>query len=358
VDALYGLGRFERVSYDILTADGRTGLLVTAKENPAQRQFFRFGVLLESDFASRSNFNIAGSYTIRDLNRWGGEWRTYLRVGSDLGIGTEFYQPFGDAMNVFVAPSISALRTDSLFFASGDTPVAEIRLNALETGLDAGTLLGRWGELRVGARRLWGDIKPTLAVAAFPAFAVDDAYYFVRFDVDTLDRLSFPSRGMFARVQFNDHADALSGDFSFNELEMRGTVASSWGANTLRFSGKFQTITNAGRGGGGGFQLGGFLNLSGLAPGQLSGRHVVYANTIYARRLTNRTPFFDTPIYAGGSLEIGNVFGQLREVQLEALTTSGSLFVGIDSPLGPLFLGGGLTDRGDTAVYLYLGQTF
>lgn len=357
IGKLYGLGIFDRVSYDILTSGGRTGLLVHTAENPSQRDFFRFGILLESDFDTRTRFNIAGSYTMRNLNRWGGEWRSYARIGSDIGLGTEFYQPFGRRMNFFVNPVLGALRTDTIFFASDQSPVAELRLSALDSGFDAGALLRNWGEFRVGARRLTGDLKPVIGNVGFQKLAVDDAYYFARIDVDTLDRLSFPSRGVFARIQWTDHGRQTGGDFTYNEVEFRGTAATSWGMNTVRVGGKFQSALSA-QGGGGGFELGGFLNLSGFAPGQLSGRHVVYANTIYTRRLTERTPFLDSPIYVGGSLEAGNAFNALGDVRFNRLTVSGSLFMGWDSPLGPIFFGTGLADRGQAAVYLYMGQTF
>ena len=35
---------------------------------------------------------------------------------------------------------------------------------------------------------------------------------------------------------------------------------------------------------------------------------------------------------------------------------AGSLYVGIDSPLGPLYLGFGYSSRDNSAVYLYLGR--
>ena len=35
-----------------------------------------------------------------------------------------------------------------------------------------------------------------------------------------------------------------------------------------------------------------------------------------------------------------------------------SLFIGIDSPLGPLYLGGGTAEGGNQSVYIFLGQPF
>ena len=63
------------------------------------------------------------------------------------------------------------------------------------------------------------------------------------------------------------------------------------------------------------------------------------------------------PIYVGGSLEVGNTWDALKDVSLGALRPAGSLFAGVDTPLGPFIVAGGLT-RGNGALYLVLGRIF
>ena len=355
---LYGLDSFERITYSVLTEDGRTGLLVQARENKARRDYFRFGLLLETDFESDTNFQLGASYTKRNMNRFGGEWRSVAQVGSDLLVATEFYQPFGSRLNFFINPVAVLIRGNSLLFEDGSLPIAQIRVSAAELGFDAGIQLGRWGELRVGNHRAWGKVTPRIGDPGFDKITFDDSYYMVRLDVDTLDRLSFPRHGSFLRTQWTDHHSALSGDFSFNELEIKGFAVGSRGEHTLQLASKFQTTIDADVGSIAGFSLGGFLNLSGLAPNQLSGRHIVYGQAVYYRRLTERSPFLDIPIYIGGSIEAGGAYDQLNDLTFESLTWSGSLFIGLDSLLGPLYVGGGITENGDAAVYLFLGQIF
>jgi NTE family protein len=40
------------------------------------------------------------------------------------------------------------------------------------------------------------------------------------------------------------------------------------------------------------------------------------------------------------------------------LEAGGSLFLGAESPFGPVYLAAGLASGGDRAFYLYLGKTF
>jgi NTE family protein len=355
---LYGLDTFERITFSLRDEDGRTGLAIHATENPARRNYFRFGLLLETDFDSDTIFQIGASYTKRNVNRFGGEWRSEVAIGSDLFAGTEFYQPFGSRLKYFVNPIAAVRRGNSLLFEDSSTPTAEISVRAAELGLDAGIQLGRWGEFRVGGHRSWGNIKPRVGDPGFSRLVFNDSFYLARLDVDTLDRLSFPRYGSFLRVQWTDHQEVLGGDFSFSEFEVKGLAVKSWGEHTVQVASKFQTTINADAGSISGFSLGGFLNLSGLARDQLTGQHVVYGQAVYYRRLTERSLFLDIPVYIGGSVESGNTYDKLNNLTLGSLTWAGSMFVGVDSPLGPVYLAGGITEDGNATAYLFVGQVF
>lgn len=358
IEDLYGLDMFERISYSILTENGRTGLIVQASENKTRRSYLRFGLLLETDFDTDTNILLGTSYTKRNINRFGGEWRSVAQIGSDLLLGSEFYQPFGSRLNYFVNPIALLIRGDSLIFENTKTPIAETRVSAAELGIDVGTQLNRWGELRVGGHRAWGDIKPRIGDPGFDKVTFDDSFYLVRLDVDTLDRLSFPQSGAFIRAQWVDHVRALGGDFSFQEFELKGFMAKTWGRDTLQLAGKFQTTKNANDGSLAGFDLGGFLNLSGFSPNQLFGSHVAYGQAVYYRRLNERGMFLDIPVYAGGSIEAGDVYDDLDDITFDSLIWAGSIFLGVDSFFGPVYLAGGYAEGGNSSVYLFVGQTF
>lgn len=60
--------------------------------------------------------------------------------------------------------------------------------------------------------------------------------------------------------------------------------------------------------------------------------------------------------YAGLSLEAGNAWARQADVRFGDMRKAGSLFLGLDSVIGPLYLGLGRTFGGDTAIYLFLGR--
>jgi len=102
--------------------------------------------------------------------------------------------------------------------------------------------------------------------------------------------------------------------------------------------------------------LGGFTNLSGYHERELLGSNAALFRGVYYRRLGDSGQLFSVPAFVGGSLETGNVY-ETRDalISLENLIWSGSIFVGLDSPFGPIFLGYGRASTGDSSLYLNFG---
>ena len=70
------------------------------------------------------------------------------------------------------------------------------------------------------------------------------------------------------------------------------------------------------------------------------------------RRFGDLTRLFSLPAYVGGSIEAGNVWFERSDMSLDSMIVAGSAFVGVDTPLGPLFLGYGRAEQGVDSFYL------
>ena len=62
--------------------------------------------------------------------------------------------------------------------------------------------------------------------------------------------------------------------------------------------------------------------------------------------------------YASLSLEAGNVFQPDDPTALDALRPCGSVFVGLDTSLGPVYLAWGYADGGQKRLVFRFGQSF
>jgi NTE family protein len=105
--------------------------------------------------------------------------------------------------------------------------------------------------------------------------------------------------------------------------------------------------------------LGGFLNLSGLAPQSLAGPNYAITRAVYFRKISRGGEgFFEFPAYIGASFEAGNTWNRPNQISFGATHKDESIFFAFDTFLGPVYIGGGYDQRGQSAFYLFLGRSF
>ena len=147
----------------------------------------------------------------------------------------------------------------------------------------------------------------------------------------------------------------MGSDVSFDQLSVGFSAANSRGRNTLLAGIRYGTTFNGRAPLERLYRLGGFLNLSGLNPDELTGQNLGIATLAYYRRVGDVALF---PTYIGGSVELGNTWQDRSDISLDNSIFAGSVFVGVDSILGPIYLAFGLTEGGRRALYFYVGRTF
>jgi len=353
-DRLYGLQLYEQVAYRLIEEDGVTGVEFRARTKSWGPNFLQVGVSLEDDFEGSTGFNLEGRLTRAGINRLGAEWRSDLRLGTDPRLFSEFYQPLSFDTRWFVAPRIDIEQTNINAFANDDT-IARLRLSEAEGGLDFGRELGRVGELRVGVFRGVGEARVKVGDPAIPNFDFNTGGVFARLRFDTLDSASFPSRGLRADLRWVGSRPGFGADSEFDTIE--GAVEQTWsrGKNSLQLGLEYATTLESDNTVQDFFPLGGFLRLSGLERGEISGPHAALAKLVYYRRVGQSTGILDTPIYLGVSAEAGNVWQTRSAMDFSSMRLSGSIFAGLDTFIGPVYLAAGFAEQGESNFYLFIG---
>lgn len=358
---VYGRGNFERVDYTLKERDGRADIVLDAERNSWGPNYIRFGLGLEDDFSGNASYNAAARIVLADIGDLGAEWVWDLQVGSEPRIAMEYHQPLDALGRWFVAPQ-ARFELRNVPLIEDGARVADYRLRSTEYGIDVGREFGNWGEVRAGLRRATGHSRLRLGDPVLPAGErFDVREYFARFSYDTLDSRNFPRHGESFIAEWRGERSGLGSTGEADLVTADWLLARSTGRHTAVLWTTFGT--NIGDTGGSGvrtlFPLGGFLNLSGLAPDSISGRHVAVARLLYYRQIgRGGEGFLDVPTYAGVSLEAGDVWSRRSDMSLRDARSHGSVFLGMDTLLGPLYLGTGFGEGGENTFYLFLGRTF
>jgi len=361
ISELYGLDLFETLDYSVVHEGERSGLEVRARRKSWGPNYIRFGLELQDDFEGNNSFNAAARFIVTELNALGAEWVTDLQVGENPRFRTEFWQPLDYSSRYFIAPQV-LLEVRNVPLLQDQTRVAEYRVRSGELGLDVGREFGNWGELRVGVRRGEGKARVRVGDPTLPEQQFDTGEFFARFAYDELDNLNFPRHGQLFTLQWDAAREGLGDDQTTDILSMDYLAADTFGRHTVVFwasagstvSTESQTPAIEDF-----FALGGFLNLSGIAPDSIAGPHFGIARLLYYRQIGREGPgFLNVPTYAGMSLEVGNVWPERADAGLSSALKDASLFLGLDTLVGPLYLAVGVDDGGDTAFYLFMGRPF
>lgn len=356
---VYGRGDFENVNYAIDDVDGKQTLVVLVKEKP-ERNFFRFGLGLDADLGKQSNFDLYASYRSKWLNSWGAEWRSDLVLGTDVLLGTEFYQPIGPRQYFFVLPRAQySIRPWRLF--QDTVQVAQYQDTEAIAQFDVGANIIEYGDVRVGARYGFRNFELQSGLPLFPQKGVVTVgALLARLRMDRLDSLNFTHDGFKVDLQAYSSLSGMGADDQYAYWTGLAQGAHTIGAHTLE-----ALVTGGSKIGGDDipaydlFNLGGFLYLSGLQRQQLKTQDFAFGRLVYRTKLAD-IPLFEG-VYAGASIEGARLKPVIPVWQGERIdgylnVLAGSVYLGIDSPLGPLYLGLGYANRDNRAVYLYLGR--
>ena len=358
IDKLYGNGVFDRITYKLTQENENTILEIAARAKESSDGYFKFGVSLDSNMENNSSFQLGVSYTKPQINTLGGEWRTEVNFGDSLELTTEFYQPIGASQRFFVEPSLFLQRDKDDFFDDEDRKRGEIKTLIYSGLLQGGALLGRWGEISTGLAIAKAELGFTDDTLGIDKFSFQDSFWRSSFTVDQLDSLAFPTKGGLLIVTQDHHGTFLKGELEYDQLDITGFKPFTKGRHTFGLGTQLSGVWGDDINFASSNEIGGFLNLSGFSEAELSGQYSGTATATYYYRLNQQAPLFDTPMYIGASLEAGNVFQNSDDIKLENLIYAGSIYAGMKTPIGPIFIGVGHNDTGSTSLYFSIGSFF
>ncbi len=352
----YGLNNYERITWNPVVRGDEVGVDVTPVDKGWGPNFMTFGLQISDDFQGDNDYQLGIEYTMTGLNRYGGEWRSRGEIGRITGLRTEFFQPAGNSGQYFVFPYVEYRAYDQPLRVGNAVP-SEFRVRRGAIGFDAGYEIDN--ATRVYAGLVRGYDNATVSVgdgSMIPGLSTVSNLGRLGLVRDTLDDASFPRSGGRGELLLLADVPGLGSAGDGQIMDVSWDHAISSGASRFLLGARLHASWGRPNAFNALSPLGGFTNLSGYAERELLGEQSALFRGIYYRRLGDEGRLFSVPAYVGASLEAGNVYRERSQlVSLDNLILAGSVFVGIDSPFGPIFLGYGRADTGASSVYLNFG---
>jgi NTE family protein len=348
-------GEFELVQVSLEQDGDESKLVIDAKEKPYGPGYLRFGIGLETNLDGDSDFRAMAHYRRSRINRLGAEWRTLVTVGEPIFVSTEFFQPLDPRGFWFVEPGLSLEKTKRETFFVAGAPLEVIETKTQQVWLDLGVQFRNWGEVRVGALRGRYDAEASTE-SDLPPLELQIGGWQVRATLDQFDNPFFPRRGNYSQLSAFFSREEFGADEEYDKLFVSTVQAWNTGRNTFVAGIQIGTDLGSDIPAFDEFELGGFLNLSGFTRGELRGDVMALETVGYYYQVGDLGRFGS--VYLGGFLQAGNVWSAVEEVEPGDQLYSGTIFLGVDTPFSPLYLGYGQAEEGPEEFYVFIGRAF
>ncbi|EEZ01245.1 hypothetical protein VOA_003248 [Vibrio sp. RC586] len=378
VENLYALDRFELVRYQYEQQGEDDQLVVDVREKSWGPNYVNFRFFLEDDFTTNSQYALGISTNFTDINPHGAELTLNMDIGTDKLLEAELYSPFLSGQKTFTTASLlysnetrnaplSGFDDTSLSATENYLPVTYSEWVA-EVAL--GYQIELWREVKLGVRYSQGNGEAS-SLPVFGDFDFERSGVFFDYRHDTLDDFSLPQQGVYFDLEYllsrdsfdgsNPVSDETSSSDTVSEFSgkliaahtiSRHTLVANLDMGVVKSKHSSTPIDPK--------SIGGFLNLSGIPRNSLIGQNKVYGNLVYRYRwFDNDFGMFTSPVYLGASIEYGGVWSD-SDIRLQdaPLYGAGSIFAGVNSPIGPIMFGYGRTEQNYDSVYFIIGTTF
>jgi NTE family protein len=338
-------------------AEGQSLLKLSAKKPSWYDQYLQVGFSLQDDFKGDSAYQIALASRFNELNKAGAFLDTRLEIGWRPLFELDYYQPLAQNSNYFVNPVLTLDRYE-VPLRVDNQDIAEYQRNRIIGGLGAGRKLGKQGEMQVGVRRGNGDFSRHIGDPTLPEGSYQIGNYFGELKFDSRDTPDFPRKGALFEFGTTYNTDQIGSTDNFTQLQGGAAKPLSFGANTLLLSTDYGVSLDdipATRV----FLIGGMFDLSGYQPGGLTASDFVIGRLGYYRELQSLGgALAKLNLFGGASFEVASLRSDIAIIDDKSEIVAGSLFLGADTPLLPLYLAAGMNSDNQASIYFNVGRIF
>jgi len=352
---LYAQGDYRTISYDIVERDKEYGVVVNAEKKDWLKKYVRLGFALEDDFQGNSSYALAAQLRSNELNSFGAQSELNFEVGRSPLVEGEWYQPLWPGGFLFVAPDFTLSR-QQLFITQDDEIVAKYDRDTYYGQLRAGAALGSYGETSIAWRRGEGKLDREIGDQTIPNFDYDIGELVGEFVIDQLNNPDFPTTGVKLVANNTMSRESIGASAEYEKSAASASLPITFGRNTFLFGGEVGYSSNdvppeqS-------YSLGGFFDISGYQQGSLLASDYWITRAAYYRQFASLgTSMLNLGGFVGASLEFSSLRSDIDTISDRPDIVSGSVFVGADTPLLPVYLAFGLSDEQEQSFYLAIGR--
>lgn len=353
---LLGNGRFSSIGYQMIEKGGKEGLEIIAREKEWSPPEVRPLIVIDGSEYDQIQFMLGARITFYDLGGFGSEWRNDLILGSEHGIQSEFYKPFGKKLHWFIAPRGYGFNAQQSYYEGG-TLLAEYRNKEGGGNFDFGFVPSRNAEWRIGYRGAYQRLYPTIGTLPVGTVEGRVGESYLKFQLDGRNSPVIPTSGtdvLFTSSWFDANPGAPTGFPVDNIRIMRFNPVQK--GSSIFFTGAGGTTFTYHKVGFPPFKLGGGPDFYAYGRNEfLTDQYFLFKGG-YIHPLWPLPPLVGDRMYAVAAVEGGKMY----DLPPGTSTVPGDVTVGLvmNTIFGPVEIGGAFGATGHYKFFYQLGRVF
>ena len=356
---IYATGQYESVAHRVEGSDPAT-IVFTPVLKSWGPTFLTFDYGIEASSGRKEEVLVNAKLRRTWPEYRGIEWRSLLQLGAENIAETDLRVPLDDSRRWFVLPRASWSSEVEDIFVAGKR-IASYEFRQAGGQLQLGLEMGSWGEIQAGLYRRVDNTTLSIGIPGLPEEkGYDDAGYLFEFERDTRDSDLWATQGSRQRLEVNWADTSLGADRSYQTALFEWNQSAVWRRNLLAFlelSGgtSFGSDPPAQEW----FRLGGPGAMSALQRGELRGSDFAHSRVGFGWRIPGMDSLLGMTLFAGAAVEAGSIWYEGDEAAGDRygdVLLGSQLFLGGNTPFGPVTLSLGLGESGDYALYVGIGR--
>jgi NTE family protein len=356
---IYATGQYESVAHSVEGTDPATVIFTPVLKSWGPT-FLTFDYGIEASSGRKAEVLVNAKLRRTWPEARGTEWRSLLQLGAENVVETDLRVPLDDARRWFVLPRAGwSSEVEDIFLAG--KRIASYEFRKVRGELRLGLEMGSWGEIQTGLYRSVQDTALSIGIPGLPEEkGYDDVGYLFEFERDTRDSDLWATTGSRQRLEVNWADTALGAEQPYQTALFEWNQSAVWRRNVLVF-GELSGGTAFGSDPPAQewFRLGGPGAMSALQRGELRGSDFAHTRLGFGWRISGLDSLLGMTLFAGAALEAGSIWyegDEAVEGRYGSLLLGSQLFLGGNTPFGPVTLSLGLGEGGDYALYVGIGR--
>ncbi len=359
-ESIYETGYFQYVDFEF---DSNNNLFINVKDKPWGPNLINLGFSFQSNFKGNGNLGFTFSLSKYQINSHAGELKFEVTTGTRTFLNAEYYQPIDYRDIYFFRANAQYQKETNNFALTTEENNNEFSFQKFNLSFEIGKNFNKKATAMAGIIFQKGSISVNNTLSQpylifnYPDDNFNNVGWFTDFTYNTMDKPFLATSGMAIKLNyFKTLSLFTTDDYMFDKYYINLSKVFTIGKSSILFNTAYGSsfknqvpLFNS-------FNIQGFIGFLGSETGKVTGSNIAQGGIYYYYHLTTIRSIYK--VFIGSAYETANIWSNKDNINFGEMYYSGSTYLAIETPIGPVYFGVNKTENLGSSLFLSIGTIF